>query len=97
MNRHAHLSSEGPSRPGDSCVMVIFGATGNLTQLKLLPALYNLARAKLLSPKFALIGTSFEPQDEGLFRERMVKAVKNYADQELDEGEFDQETLDWIA
>ncbi|MEI6354617.1 MAG: glucose-6-phosphate dehydrogenase [Methylococcus sp.] len=97
MNRHAHLSSEAPSRPGDSCVMVIFGATGNLTQLKLLPALYNLARAKLLSPKFALIGTSFEPQDEGQFRDRMVKAVQSYAAHEFEQGEFDQGTLDWIA
>jgi hypothetical protein len=37
-----------PSRPGDPCVMVIFGATGDLTKRKLIPALYNLAAAKLL-------------------------------------------------
>src|SRR5205814_2585044 len=34
---------------GDPCVMVIFGAAGDLTARLLLPALYNLARANLLS------------------------------------------------
>jgi len=41
-------------RPGDPCVMVIFGAAGDLTKRKLFPALYNLARQQLLSREFAV-------------------------------------------
>ena len=40
-------------KPGDPCVMVIFGAAGVLTRRKLIPALYNLARYQLLSREFA--------------------------------------------
>ena len=40
-------------KPGDPCVMVIFGAAGDLTRRKLIPALYNLARANLLPREFA--------------------------------------------
>ena len=38
------------------CVMVIFGATGDLTKRKLIPALCNLANDNLLSKQFAIIG-----------------------------------------
>ena len=34
-------------RPGDPCVMVIFGASGDLTKRKLIPALYNLAEGQV--------------------------------------------------
>ena len=40
----------------DRCIMVIFGASGDLTTRKLLPALYNLARNNLLPKEFAIIG-----------------------------------------
>ena len=71
-------------RPCNSCVMVIFGATGDLTQRKLLPALYNLARAGLLSSRFAIIGTSVEPLGPDAFRDRMLEAIRSYATDELD-------------
>ena len=47
---------DGAGRPGDPCVMVIFGASGDLTKRKLIPALYNLAKDNLLSQEFALVG-----------------------------------------
>ena len=71
-------------RPCNSCVMVIFGATGDLTQRKLLPALYNLARAGLLSSRFAIIGTSVELLGPDAFRDRMLEAIRSYATDELD-------------
>src|SRR5215475_5564103 len=40
----AHVIDEPVGRPGDPCVMVIFGASGDLTKRKLIPALYNLAK-----------------------------------------------------
>jgi glucose-6-phosphate 1-dehydrogenase len=78
-------------RTGDSCVMVIFGATGDLTQRKLLPALYNLAKAKLLSRKFALIGAASDALSADAFRERLSQAIKTYATDELD-----AEVLAWF-
>lgn len=79
-------------RPGESCVMVIFGATGNLTQRKLIPALYNLARHKLLSSRFAIVGTSVENMEGDAFRDLMVKAIEDYAP-----GEVDPEVLGWFS
>ena len=79
-------------RPGESCVMVIFGATGNLTIRKLMPALYNLARAKLLSNRFAVIGTSVEPLEGNVFRDLMVKAIQDYATDEVE-----PEVLAWFS
>ena len=48
------MTAQSPSAP--PCVLVIFGAAGDLTQRLLIPALYNLRRAKLLPETFAVIG-----------------------------------------
>ena len=48
-------------KPGDPCTMVIFGASGDLTRRKLIPALYNLAKNDLLSREFAVIGVARAP------------------------------------
>ena len=53
MNPDAATSAKPASAPADSCVMVIFGASGDLAKRKLIPALYNLARDNLLSKQFA--------------------------------------------
>jgi glucose-6-phosphate 1-dehydrogenase len=45
-------------KPAEPCAMVIFGASGDLTKRLLVPALYNLARTKVLPENFALIGVS---------------------------------------
>jgi glucose-6-phosphate 1-dehydrogenase len=42
-------------QPAGPCAMVIFGAAGDLTRRKLIPALYNLAADGLLSDNFAVI------------------------------------------
>ena len=42
--------------PADPCAIVIFGAGGDLTKRLVIPALYNIARTKVLPEKFALIG-----------------------------------------
>ena len=52
----AATNHTGAGRPGDPCIMVIFGASGDLTKRKLIPALYNLAKDNLLSKEFALVG-----------------------------------------
>ena len=44
------------SSRADDCILVIFGASGDLTRRKLLPAIYNLAEAGHLPERFAILG-----------------------------------------
>ncbi len=55
MNTTTTIPSVSPAGP---CILVIFGATGDLTKRKLIPALYNLARQRLLPDKFAVVGSA---------------------------------------
>jgi glucose-6-phosphate 1-dehydrogenase len=63
---------------GDPCVMVIFGAAGDLTGRKLIPALYNLARAGLLSREFAVVGVARAQLSNDEFRKRAHDDVKEF-------------------
>jgi glucose-6-phosphate 1-dehydrogenase len=60
----------------DPCTLVIFGASGDLTQRKLFPALYSLAFRRLLPEHFAVVGTSRSAESDDEFRERMKAAVQ---------------------
>src|SRR3979490_1446065 len=71
-------------KQGDPCVMVIFGAAGDLTGRKLIPALYNLAKADLLSKEFAVVGVARSPVSNEDFRKRILEYVKKYAEEEID-------------
>jgi glucose-6-phosphate 1-dehydrogenase len=62
------------------CAIVIFGASGDLTQRMLIPALYRLAVDRRLSPDFAVIGTSRSPLSDDEFRARMRAAVEKNSD-----------------
>jgi glucose-6-phosphate 1-dehydrogenase len=57
---------------------VIFGAAGDLTKRKLVPALYNLSRTGLLNKRFAVIGFAVDPLDTDQFRQRMREAVQQF-------------------
>src|ERR1700733_212381 len=65
-------------KQGDPCVMVIFGAAGDLTARMLLPALYNLARADLLSKEFAVLGVARKQMTDDEFRKGIQDDVKEY-------------------
>ena len=80
----AALASATPSGRGDPCVMVIFGATGDLTKRKLIPALYNLEVSDLLSPHFAVVGLGRTPWTTEEFRRRMTIGMGEFATQQVD-------------
>src|SRR5689334_7833697 len=63
-------------RPEEPCAFIIFGASGDLTSRKLIPALYNLACQDLLPSSFAVLGFAMTPMDDDSFRERMREWVK---------------------
>ena len=54
---HADASKKGERTP-EPCIVVIFGASGDLTKRKLLPALYHLDQAGLLPENFAVVGVA---------------------------------------
>jgi glucose-6-phosphate 1-dehydrogenase len=65
-------------KQGDPCVMVIFGAAGDLTGRKLIPALYNLARGSLLSREFAVVGVARAKMSDEDFRKRAAEDLKEF-------------------
>jgi glucose-6-phosphate 1-dehydrogenase len=73
-----------PGRPADPCIMVIFGAAGDLTRRKLIPALYNLAKAQLLSREFAIVGVSHNKMSDDEFRKKLGEDIHQYAGNEVD-------------
>ena len=59
--------------------LAIFGATGDLANRKLLPALYNLAHDGALPERFNLVGISRSEMTDEEFREMAIKAVKQFS------------------
>ncbi len=66
-------------RRPDPCILVIFGASGDLTSKKLIPALYSLAFRGLLPEKFGIVGAARTEETDDEFRARMEQAVKDHA------------------
>ena len=70
-------------RPPEPCALTIFGASGDLTQRKLMPALYALAVRGLLPQRFGVVGVSRTEMTTEEFRERMRQAVVEHARDEF--------------
>jgi glucose-6-phosphate 1-dehydrogenase len=62
-------------RAVEPCALTIFGASGDLTQRKLVPALYALAFRGLLPSSFGIVGVARTPMSDDEFREKMKQAV----------------------
>jgi glucose-6-phosphate 1-dehydrogenase len=63
----------------ESCILVIFGATGDLTARKLVPAIYNLARDGQLPPHFVCVGFARREKTHEMFRDEMFKAISDFS------------------
>ena len=68
------------------CVFVLFGASGDLTKRKLIPALFNLVNAKLLPDTFAVMGVSVDDLDVEAFRKQVSEFLPTN----------DPAALDWL-
>ncbi|MEO8289966.1 MAG: glucose-6-phosphate dehydrogenase, partial [Gaiellaceae bacterium] len=79
-------------RTPEPCALAIFGASGDLTQRKLFPALYALAVRHLLPPKFGVVGVARSEMTNDEFREKMRQAVVDHG-----RDEFQQEVWDELA
>ncbi len=63
----------------EPCTMVIIGATGDLTERKLAPALYNLMLGGFLPPEFTVVGFARRDLSDDAFREHLHAAVEGYS------------------
>ncbi|HZM44833.1 MAG TPA: glucose-6-phosphate dehydrogenase [Burkholderiales bacterium] len=63
---------------GDPCVIVVFGAAGDMMRRLLVPALYNLACDGLLSSRLAIVGVAREATATAGFRERLNTEIRRY-------------------
>jgi glucose-6-phosphate 1-dehydrogenase len=66
--------------------LVIFGATGDLTARKLIPALFSLAKKRRLPQELRIAGVARSSLIDDTFRDRMATAVREFAKKEWDEG-----------
>ncbi|HKV64019.1 MAG TPA: glucose-6-phosphate dehydrogenase [Candidatus Acidoferrum sp.] len=76
-----HLDMNPTASP---CVMVIFGATGDLTKRKLIPALCNLAQDNLLPEQFAIVGFATNDFTTDSFRKMLTEEIPKYAPSPVD-------------
>ena len=74
------------------CVMTIFGATGDLTRRKLVPALCNLLQEKLLPTQFAIVGFAGNDFDTQSFRKFLAEGIPKVA-----ASPIDPKIWDWMV
>jgi len=63
------------NRSPEPCAMVIFGGSGDLTRRKLVPALYNLSRKRMIPGGFTILGISRSPMKDEEYRSRLREWV----------------------
>lgn len=78
--------AEFPGKVAGPCIFVLFGASGDLTKRKLIPALFNLVKAKLLPDTFAIMGVSVDDLDIESFRKQVSEFLPTN----------DSAALDWL-
>jgi len=81
MNTQAN--SNRPRVPSAS-IFVVFGAAGDLTKRKLIPALYNLKKQHLLPKKFAIVGVDRGARSEQEFRDYLTEQVPQFIGEDFD-------------
>jgi glucose-6-phosphate 1-dehydrogenase len=69
-------------RAAPPCTIVIFGASGDLTKRKLVPALFKLVQERLVPAEFAIIGVARQQFSDEEFRAQMREAVTEYGEEE---------------
>src|ERR1700687_4590566 len=73
-------ANQGSITPADPCTIVIFGASGDLSRRKLVPALYSLAAQNCLARRFAIIGFARTPMTDDAFQKSAIDSIKKFAE-----------------
>ncbi len=67
-------------RTTEPLILVIFGASGDLTQRKLVPALYKMKQERRLAPQTTIVGVARRDWSHDYFREQMRKGIEEFSD-----------------
>ena len=90
-----------PKQPPEAppCVTVVFGATGDLTRRKLMPALYNLAAGGHVRDRFAAVGCARRPWTREEFAAQMRSGVDEFSRNKLDARTWEwlEPRLDYVS
>src|ERR1700745_3541752 len=77
------------------------GAGGDLTKRVLMPAIYNLSKAKLLSEKFAIIAVDRTPKPVEAFRDYLAEGIRTFVSDTAASGPatepFDKEAWEFVS
>src|SRR3989338_7417282 len=65
--------------PPEPCILVIFGASGDLTGKKLIPAVFNLMKEGNLPTNFICVGVARRPKTAEAFRNEMLEHIKKFS------------------
>lgn len=97
--RHPFLQGLSKHRGAPPTAVVIFGASGDLTARKLIPAVYNLAADNLLPADFHLVGYGRKEIPHGEFRALAAKAIAEFSRRELQDDVWDRvaESTTYVA
>jgi glucose-6-phosphate 1-dehydrogenase len=96
----AYQGTQPKPDPAPPCVLVIFGAAGDLSHRLLIPALYNLARARLLPTNFVILGIDRLDQTADQFRSSLKETTGQFIkdkDAEAAGDSINAAVWDWLA
>src|SRR6266850_2608587 len=97
--RTAGFSCKSPAM-APPCTLVIFGAGGDLTKRLLMPAIYNLSKAKLLSDEFAIIAVDRTPKPIEVYRNYLAEGIRSFVSDTASAPAtepFDKAAWDFVA
>ena len=100
VDRTNRRQTQTPAHQAPPCTLVIFGAGGDLTKRLLMPAIYNLAKAKLLSEKFAIIAVDRTPKPVEAFRDYLADGIRSFVSDTASgpaTDPFDKKAWDFVA
>ena len=83
------LNHPDPNPLAAPCVMIIFGASGDLTKRKLIPALCNLAQDGILPKQFAIVGFAANDYTTENFRKMLGEEIPKYSPAPIDPRMWD--------
>src|SRR5271166_4428811 len=95
-----HSATQTRAQKAPPCTLVIFGAGGDLTKRLLMPAIYNLSKAKLLSEKFAIIAVDRTPKPVEAFRDYLAEGIRSFVSDTASgpaTEPFDKEAWEFVA
>jgi glucose-6-phosphate 1-dehydrogenase len=100
VDRTNRRETQTPAHQAPPCTLVIFGAGGDLTRRLLMPAIYNLSKAKLLSDKFAIIAVGRTPKPVEAYRDYLGEGIRTFVSDTASAPAtepFDDRARDFVA